>query len=65
MNQELLRKLPKVDEILSDERVKQAAGGLAHEQAADAVRESVNELRQSILRGEKVEESDVSHDAAV
>jgi L-seryl-tRNA(Ser) seleniumtransferase len=65
MNQELLRKLPKVDEILSDERVQQAAAGLAHEQAADAVRESINAMRQAILQGDKIEERDVSHDAAV
>jgi L-seryl-tRNA(Ser) seleniumtransferase len=32
---------------------------------ADAVRESINAMRQAILQGDKIEESDVSHDAAV
>ncbi|MCH4110899.1 MAG: hypothetical protein LKF10_07835 [Eubacterium sp.] len=50
MNQELLRKLPKVDEILSDERVQQAAAGLAHEQAGG--------------RGEGIDQCDAPGDSA-
>lgn len=65
MNHELLRKLPKVDELMKDARVSGAAEGLSHEQVADAVRAAIDELRQGVLNGDLEQESEVSVDAAV
>ena len=51
MDSKLLRKLPKVDELLNHERIKAAAAGLSHAQQIDALREVIEEKRQSILAG--------------
>lgn len=61
MNSELLRKLPKIDELMSDERVKAAAEGLPYRQAVDAVRAAVSRKRCELLEG-RAQEADVCFD---
>lgn len=52
MDRELLRKLPKVDELLKDVRIQKAGENLPHSQAVDVIRALLEELRQKILCGE-------------
>lgn len=66
MNSKLLRKLPKVDELLMDERITEAAQGLLREQAVDAVRAAVEAVRREVLKAqEPLEEAFVSYEAIV
>ncbi len=55
--QELLRKLPKVDEVLKDQRLFVFYGETARELIVESVRESINRLRTEILN----EEENLSH----
>ena len=62
MNRELLRRLPKVDEILNDPEVADQIASMPHEQAVDVVRSVLDEKRRAILSGEETSEDFVSHD---
>lgn len=55
--QELLRKLPKVDEVLKDQRLFVFYGETAREVIVESIRESINSLRTKILN----EEENISH----
>jgi L-seryl-tRNA(Ser) seleniumtransferase len=52
--QELLKKLPKIDEVLKDQRLFAFFGATARELIVDSIREIIDEMRSSILasRGE-------------
>ena len=63
MNSKLLRRLPKVDELLMDERVKEASQGLLREQVVDAIRTVIENVRREILTAcEPMEETSVSYE---
>lgn len=47
----LLRRLPKVDEVLEQPAVKAAAARLPHDVVTDAVRDEIDRLRSAILAG--------------
>ena len=51
MQQELLRSLPKIDEVLMDERVIELMDRIPRETVVDAVRETVESVREGILEG--------------
>lgn len=55
MNKELLRKLPKVDELSNDERIVKASKGVMRTILVDAVREVIESYRNGILKGEITE----------
>lgn len=66
MNSKLLRRLPKVDELLMDEKVKEASADLLREQVVDVIRTVIETRRREILQAdEPLEESFVSYDAVV
>ena len=48
MNSKLLRKLPKVDELLMDEEVREASCGLLREQVVDVIRTVIENIRKDI-----------------
>lgn len=52
MNQQLLRKLPKVDELLRAPALEALRGEYPEQTVTDAVRKVISDLRQSILNGE-------------
>lgn len=52
MHSELLRNLPKVDDLLRDERIVRASCGLSHEQVADEIRTVIDEKRKAFLHSE-------------
>lgn len=52
MHSELLRKLPKVDEILRSTDVLAAAEGLAHDQTVDEIRAVIEQKRKALLHSE-------------
>ena len=65
MKQELLRNLPKVDELIRDKRIEVLMEKLPREKVVDLVREAVNSLRIMILE-DKISDSDsFSYDLAV
>ena len=51
MNQQLLRKLPKVDELLRSPGVDALRGEYPEQTVTDAVRKVIADLRQGILSG--------------
>ena len=53
MNSKLLRKLPKVDELLMDEEVREASCGLLREQVVDVIRTVIENIRKDILASEE------------
>lgn len=64
MNSKLLRKLPKVDDLLMDERVADASRGLLREQTVDVIRTVVESIRKEILTASgPLDESFVSYDS--
>lgn len=66
MNSKLLRKLPKVDELLMDERVAEASCNLLREQVVDVIRTVIETVRREILGSdEALDESYVSYDMVV
>ena len=66
MNSKLLRKLPKVDELLMEERVKEISANLIREQVVDVIRAVVETKRKTILESEELlSESFVSYDTVV
>jgi len=66
MNSKLLRKLPKIDELLQDKRVEEVSCGLAREQVVDVLRSVVEKKRKFILSAkEELDESCVSFDTVV
>lgn len=62
----LLRRLPKVDQVLEQPAVKAAAARLPHALVADAVRGEIDRLRHAILAGEtpRVDAEDIAARAA-
>lgn len=63
MNSKLLRKLPKVDELLMNEKVIEASSGLLREQVVDVIRTVIETVRREILGSdEALDESYVSYD---
>lgn len=52
MNTELLRTLPKVDELLQDPQLKALCPELTRNRLAEAIREEIGFLREGVLRGE-------------
>lgn len=63
MNSKLLRKLPKVDELLMDERVAEASSGLLREQVVDVIRTVIETVRREIINSdEELDENCVSYD---
>lgn len=66
MNSKLLRKLPKVDELLMNENVIEASSGLLREQVVDVIRTVIETVRREILGSdEALDESYVSYDMVV
>lgn len=66
MNSKLLRKLPKVDELLMNEKVIEASSGLLREQVVDVIRTVIETVRREILGSdEALDESYVSYDMVV
>ena len=66
MNSKLLRKLPKVDELLMNEKVMEASSGLLREQVVDVIRTVIETVRREILGSdEALDESYVSYDMVV
>lgn len=66
MNSKLLRKLPKVDELLMNEKVIEASSGLLREQVVDVIRTVIETVRREILGSdEALGESYVSYDMVV
>jgi L-seryl-tRNA(Ser) seleniumtransferase len=51
MKRELLRGLPKIDELLRRDEVRRAGAGVAEESLAGVVREAVADLRRGVLSG--------------
>lgn len=63
MNSKLLRKLPKVDELLMDERVAEASCNLLREQVVDVIRTVIETVRREIINSdEELDENCVSYD---
>ena len=50
LKQEYLRKLPKVDVLLKDEKIERFCGEYGREFVVEAIREELDELRMMILR---------------
>lgn len=65
MKQELLRSLPKIDEILMDERVSALMERIPRETVVDAVRNSVEAIRTDILTGKITEPSGMKLDTII
>lgn len=66
MNSKLLRKLPKVDELLMNEKVMEASSGLLREQVVDVIRTVIETVRREIFGSdEALDESYVSYDMVV
>ena len=66
MNSKLLRKLPKVDELLMDEKVREVSSDLLREQVVDVIRTVIETKRRDILKAEELlGDSFVSYDAVV
>lgn len=63
MNSKLLRKLPKVDELLMNENVIEASSGLLREQVVDVIRTVIETVRREIINSdEELDENCVSYD---
>lgn len=56
MNSELLRKLPKIDELLNEEKIMRASEGLPRSQVKDALRKVIDEKRKLLLNDHADEE---------
>lgn len=54
--QELLKQLPKVDEVLSDQRLSVFFEDTARELVVEAVREEIDRIRQRILQGSETDD---------
>ena len=66
MNSKLLRKLPKIDELLQDAKVQEVSAGMLREQVVDVVRTVVEKKRRAVLTAkEPLDESFVSFDTVV
>ena len=65
MKQELLRNLPKVDEIIRDKRIETLMEKLPREKVVDIVRESINSLRTMILEEKITDETGSGYELAV
>lgn len=65
MNKELLRKLPKIDELMMDEGVCTFVGDMTREKAVDVIREFIDSLRKKILSGEITDENSVAHESII
>lgn len=64
MHSELLRKLPKVDEILKNKRVEEASAYLPHEQVVNEIRAVIDQKRKALFHSETLlEEAFISFDA--
>lgn len=55
MNQNLLRNIPKVDDVLRMPSLAQLCSGIPHSDLVEAVRTTIGELRQQVLEGELAE----------
>lgn len=62
MNRELLRQLPKVDELLSDLSQQTRFSDMTREQMVDIIRAVIEEKRQEILKGSLDDDSCVKYD---
>lgn len=51
MTNNLLRKLPKVDQLMLDERIQSCMPGIPREKAVDIIRSTVDEKRKMIIEG--------------
>ncbi len=56
MNKKLLRELPKVDDMLSDVRINNAAQNISRHMLLKAIRHVIDETRQAILTGQITDE---------
>ncbi|MBO5994035.1 MAG: L-seryl-tRNA(Sec) selenium transferase [Firmicutes bacterium] len=65
MQKELLRFLPKIDEVLMNERVAALMERIPRETVVDAVRESVEAIRADILKGQITELSEMKLDTMI
>lgn len=55
MNQNLLRNIPKVDDVLRMPSLVELCAGIPHSDLVEAVRTTISELRQQVLEGELTE----------
>ena len=66
MKKQLLKNLPKVDELLKDERIEALMDELPREKVVDIIRDAVNSVRVKILEdeisGEETETKDLVMD---
>ena len=65
MKQELLRSLPKIDEVLMDEGISDLMERIPRETVVDAVRDSVETIRADILAGKITEPSEMKLDTII
>jgi len=65
MKKELLRSLPKIDEVLMDERISALMERIPRETVVDAVRDSVETIRADILAGKITEPSEMKLDTII
>ena len=65
MKQELLRLLPKIDEVLMDEGISALMERIPRETVVDAVRDSVETIRADILAGKITEPSEMKLDTII
>ena len=65
MKQELLRSLPKIDEVLMDEGISALMERIPRETVVDAVRDSVETIRADILAGKITEPSEMKLDTII
>ncbi len=65
MKKELLRSLPKIDEVLMDERISALMERIPRETVVDAVRDSVETIRADILAGKITESTGMKLDTII
>ncbi|MCQ2545628.1 MAG: L-seryl-tRNA(Sec) selenium transferase [Clostridia bacterium] len=65
MNKELLRKLPKIDELTNNEKITGFLDNITREQISIKARQVVDKMRKDILAGNITQASEVSFAAAV
>ncbi len=65
MKKELLRSLPKIDEVLMDEGISALMERIPRETVVDAVRDSVETIRADILAGKITEPSEMKLDTII
>jgi len=64
-NNELLRLIPKVDDMINNEKLAEAAHNMSRHMVLDAIREVIDETRNKILNSEVTEPDDLNLDKLI